>query len=64
MKAKSGKKRKRAAGFPILEAEMAEGPLTAFLSLFLTGQQDGGAIVTGEIVLSPMTVTKDAGGRR
>jgi hypothetical protein len=64
MKAKTGKKRKSVACFPIIEAEMAEGPLTAFLSLFLTGQKDGGAIVTGEIILSPMTTTKDAGDRR
>jgi hypothetical protein len=64
MKAKSGKKQKRAAGFPVIEADMAEGPLTAFLSLFLTGQQDNGAIVTGEIVLSPMKATKDAGDCR
>ena len=63
MKADTGKKRKRSAVCRTIEAEISESPLSAFLSLFSSGRQDGGAIIAGEIV-TPLTGKKDAGDCR
>jgi hypothetical protein len=57
MKANADKKRTRTPRCAIIEADMVEDPVSAFLSLFSSSGEEGRSIVSGEIIL-PMTQKK------